>query len=305
MNTKSKTIERCQISKKKDLIKILSLGYLPPVNNYYPIKSKKSEETFFSADLMYSKSSKLVQLRTIVDKEIIFPKDYPYTSSTTKILRDNFHELYNECEKILKFQKKDLVVDIGSNDGNLLSNFKKKYSVLGVTPEMIGKIAIKKGINTLLRYFDNSTANLILKKFGKAKLVTATNVFAHIDNVEEVMKNIIKILDKDGVFVSESHYLVSLIQTNQYDTIYHEHMRYYSLMSLQYLFKKYGLNIFFAKKIPTHGGSIRVYVSKNKKYKTHPSVKKILNYEKKFFVKKTFNDLKKKLLILRLIYIHS
>ena len=90
MNTKSKTIERCQISKKKDLIKILSLGYLPPVNNYYPIKSKKSEETFFSADLMYSKSSKLVQLRTIVDKEIIFPKDYPYTSSTTKILRDNF-----------------------------------------------------------------------------------------------------------------------------------------------------------------------------------------------------------------------
>lgn len=294
MNNKSKTIERCQISKKKDLVKILSLGYLPPVNNYYPIKSKKSEETFFSADLMYSKRSKLVQLSTIVNKEIIFPKNYPYTSSTTKILRDNFHELYNECEKILKFKKKDLVVDIGSNDGNLLSNFKKKYRVLGVTPEMIGKIAIKKGINTLLRYFDNATANLILKKFGKAKLVTATNVFAHIDNVEEVMKNIIKILDKDGVFISESHYLVSLIQTNQYDTIYHEHMRYYSLMSLQYLFEKYGLKIFFAKKIPTHGGSIRVYVSKNKKYKTHSSVKKILHYEKKFFVEKTFDEFKKK-----------
>ena len=92
MIKRSKTINRCQISKKRDLIKILSLGYLPPVNNYHPINSIKNEEIFFPAELMYSKSSKLVQLGTIVDKEIIFPKSYPYTSSTTKILRDNFNE---------------------------------------------------------------------------------------------------------------------------------------------------------------------------------------------------------------------
>ena len=85
MIKRSKTINRCQISKKKDLTKILSLGYLPPVNNYYSINSNKNEEIFFPAELMYSKSSKLVQLSTIVDKEIIFPKSYPYTSSTTKI----------------------------------------------------------------------------------------------------------------------------------------------------------------------------------------------------------------------------
>ena len=292
MNNKSKTIERCQISNKKDFNKILSLGYLPPVNNYYSVKSHKNEEIFFPAELMISRSSRLVQLSTIVNKEIIFPKEYPYTSSTTKILRDNFKELYEESEKLLQISNSNLIVDIGSNDGNLLSNFKNKYKVLGITPELIGKIAIKKGINTLLRYFDNSAATHILKRYGKARLVTATNVFAHIDNVETVIKNILKILDKDGVFVSESHYLVSLIKTVQYDTIYHEHMRYYSLLSLDYLFKKYGLQIFFAKKIPTHGGSIRVYVSKSKKYKIHSSVKKILNYEKKFLTKKTFDKFK-------------
>ena len=290
MIRRSKTINRCQISKKKDLTKILSLGYLPPVNNYHAINNAQNEEIFFLTDLVYSKSSKLVQLKTIVDKEIIFPKSYPYTSSTTKILRENFKELYKECKKIIDLKKNDLIVDIGSNDGNLLSNFKKNHRVLGVTPEDIGKIAIKKGINTLLRYFDKKTANIILRKFGKAKLITATNVFAHIDDVNAVMKNIIKILDKGGVFVSESHYLVSLIQTNQYDTIYHEHMRYYSLMSLDYLFKKYNLKIFHAKKIPTHGGSIRVYVSKNKNLKISENCKKIFKLEKKYLNNKTFQN---------------
>ena len=164
-----------------------------------------------------------------------------------------------------------------------MSNFHGKHRVLGVTPELIGKLAIKRGINTIIKYFDDTTTNYILKKYGKARLITATNVFAHIDNVENVMKNINKLLNKNGVFISESHYLVELIKTVQYDTIYHEHMRYYSLTSLSYLFKKYNLKIFYAKKIQTHGGSIRVYVSKNKNQKVHSSVKKILQYEKKIF----------------------
>ena len=100
---------------------------------------------------MYSSKSKLVQLSTIVDKEILFPKEYPYTSSTTKILRKNFEELYSECRKIVNLTDENLVIDIGSNDGNLLSNFKNNHKVLGITPEKIGKIAIKKGIKTPLR----------------------------------------------------------------------------------------------------------------------------------------------------------
>ena len=127
MNNKSKTIDKCQISGLKDLKTILSLGYLPPVNKLRKINDILSEDTFYPAELMFSKSSKLVQLSTLVNKEILFPKEYPYTSSTTKVLRENFKELYKECKKIINISNKDLIVDIGSNDGNLLSNFRNNH----------------------------------------------------------------------------------------------------------------------------------------------------------------------------------
>ena len=291
---KSKTINKCQISGTKDLKTIISVGYLPPVNKLKKIGSLLTEDVFFPSELVYSKSSHLVQLSTIVDKEILFPKEYPYTSSTTKILRENFKELYADCNKIIDISKKDLVIDIGSNDGNLLNNFKNNHRVLGITPEKIGKIAIKKGIPTLIKYFDKATANLVLKKHGKAKIVTATNVFAHIENVKQLMENILKILHKDGVFISESHYLASLIKTVQYDTIYHEHLRYYSLMSLNYLFNKYNLEIIHAKKIETHGGSIRVYAAHKNRFKKNTSVKKILTFEKNYLNWKTFDEFRAK-----------
>ena len=294
MKEKSKTINKCQISGIKDLKTIISIGYLPPVNKLKKINSLLTEDVFFPSELVYSKSSQLVQLSTIVDKEILFPNEYPYTSSTTKILRENFKELYKDCNKIIDISSKDLVIDIGSNDGNLLNNFKEKHRVLGITPEKIGKIAIKKGIPTLIKYFDQTTANLVLKNYGKAKVITATNVFAHIENVKQLMGNILKILDRDGVFISESHYLASLIKTVQYDTIYHEHLRYYSLKSLNYLFNKYNLEIIHAKKINTHGGSIRVYAAYKNKFKINQSVKKILDYEKKYLNWKTFEQFRKK-----------
>lgn len=291
---KSKTINKCQISGAKDLKTIISVGYLPPVNKLKKIGSLLTEDVFFPSELVYSKTSHLVQLSTIVDKEILFPKEYPYTSSTTKILRENFKELYTDCRKIINISKKDLIIDIGSNDGNLLNNFKNNHRVLGITPEKIGEIAIKKGIPTLIKYFNKATANLVLKKNGKAKIVTATNVFAHIENVKQLMENILKILHKDGVFVSESHYLASLIKTVQYDTIYHEHLRYYSLMSLNYLFNKYNLEVIHAKKINTHGGSIRVYAAYKNKFKKDKSVKKILTFEKNYLNWKTFNEFRTK-----------
>ena len=296
MTVTSRTIKNCQISNARDLKSIIFLGYLPPVNKLKKINSQLSEDAFYPAELMFSSKSQLVQLSTIVNKEILFPKEYPYTSSTTKILRENFKELYKECKKIININSKDLIIDIGSDDGNLLNNFKKNHKVLGITPEKIGNIAIKRGINTLIRYFDKTTSNLVLKKYGKAKIITATNVFAHIDNINLLMKNILRILKNDGIFITESHYLASLIQSNQYDTIYHEHLRYYSLTSLNYLFKKYGLEVIHAKKIKTHGGSIRVYAARKNKFKIKKSVKKILNFEKSFLNWKTFNNFKKNVL---------
>jgi len=278
----SKQISHCQICNNKKLKSILFLGYLPPVNNFKKINHEIEEQPSYPAELFFCKRCKLVQLSTVVDQKILFPFEYPYTSSTTKILRENFAELHNTIKSKFNFTKKDLIIDIGSNDGNLLSNFKKDFRVFGVTPEKIGNIAIQRGIPTLIKYFNFKTAKYILKKFGKAKIITATNVFAHMDKLKEIINSVKFCLESEGIFVTESHYLIPLLRDIQYDTVYHEHLRYYSLTSLNYLFKKNNLEIFDAKEIPTHGGSIRVFCSRIGKYPVSAKIKKIYQYEKKF-----------------------
>ena len=289
----SRPVTRCQISNSNKLKSLIFLGYLPPVNTLRKIGSTPEEEISFPAELLYCNKSKLAQLGCIVDKEILFPYSYPYTSSTTKILRENFTDLYKDTKKIINLKKNDLVIDIGSNDGNLLGNFKTNHKVLGVTPEKIGKIAIKKGIPTIIDYFNEKISSKIVKKYGKAKVITATNVFAHIDNINNIVKSILKTLKTDGVFISESHYLLPLIQTVQYDTIYHEHLRYYSLESLNFLFKKHNLEIIDTKEIPTHGGSIRVYAARKGIYKISKNVKNQFKKEKRYLNKKSFTKFRK------------
>jgi hypothetical protein len=288
----SKPVVRCQISNSNKLKPIIFLGYLPPVNTLRKINSTPIEEKSFPAELLYCKESKLAQLGCVVDKKILFPYSYPYTSSTTKILRENFENLYKDIKKIVNLNNRDLIIDIGSNDGNLLQNFKNNHRVLGVTPEKIGRLAIKKGIPTIIDYFNKETSEKIVKKYGKAKIITATNVFAHIDNINQILKYIIKTLTNDGIFISESHYLLPLIKDLQYDTIYHEHLRYYSLQSLNYLFKKNKLEIVEVKEIPTHGGSIRVYVARKGLYKISKNVNLLNKKEKKFLTQKRFREFK-------------
>lgn len=276
----SVVVEKCQVCGHSPLDPILFLGYLPPVNKMRAIGSKPCEETCYPAQMLYCPRCHLVQLGLIVDAAILFPPEYPYTSSTTKILRDNFAQLYKECRTIVDIGKNDLVVDIGSNDGNLLSNFKDGHRVLGITPEDIGRLAISRGIPTVIDYFTRAVVDRVVPEHGKAKIVTATNVFAHIENPNEAVENILGLMSDDGVFISESHYLMPLIETLQYDTIYHEHLRYYSLHSLQYLLSKHGLEVMHACRIPTHGGSIRVYAARKGKYRVLDTVAKLLQEEK-------------------------
>ncbi len=283
----SLVVTDCQICGSSPLDPILFLGYLPPVNSMPPIGEIPHEQSSYPAQLLYCPHCHLVQLGCIVDPEIIFPSSYPYTSSTTKILRDNFAELYQECKALFKFDKKDLVVDIGSNDGNLLSNFKDHHRVLGITPEEIGKLAIARGIPTIINYFSREIITQVLNEYGRVRIITATNVFAHIECVNETLDAIIDLLDDTGVFISESHYLLPLIEDLQYDTIYHEHLRYYSLHSLKYLFEDHGLELIHAKRIPTHGGSIRVYAARPGCYPVQKTVSRLLKEEENAVIKKS------------------
>lgn len=297
----SVVVTRCQVCNHIKLDSILFLGYLPPVNAMFKIGTRPHEQSSYPAELLYCPKCHLVQLGLVVDPKIIFPKEYPYTSSTTKILRDNFSQLYKESLKIVALDKDDLVIDIGSNDGNLLKNYKDHHKVLGITPEEIGKLAIKGGVPTILDYFTREVAAKVRNKHGRAKLITATNVFAHIENVNQVVKDILYLLKRDGVFISESHYLLPLIKDLQYDTIYHEHLRYYSLHSIKYLLERHNLEVFHAREIPTHGGSIRVYAAKKGSYPVRKSVKALLQKEKDIVVgKKALLEFKEKVVLSKL-----
>jgi SAM-dependent methyltransferase len=275
----SVVVSRCQVCDAADLESLLFLGFLPPVNTMRPLGERPHEQPSYPAEWLRCRRCQLVQIGLIVDPQILFPPEYPYTSGTTRILRENFAELYKECGDRLSLGREDLVVDIGSNDGTLLSNFQNRHRVLGIEPTQAGQLARERGIATLTSFFGPAAAETVLREHGPARLVTATNVFAHVENVHEVVENVLKLLTPDGVFVTESHYLLALVETLQYDTIYHEHLRYYSLHSLQYLLALHGLEIFHAKRIPTHGGSIRVYAARKGVRPKQKGVEELLQRE--------------------------
>jgi SAM-dependent methyltransferase len=268
-------VECCQVCGHAPLATVLSLGYMPPVNQMVAIGEVPRQQPWFPTNLLHCPECELVQLGLAVDPAIIFPPEYPYTSGMTKLLRDNFAELYAEAAAMLGLAPQDLVVDIGSNDGTLLSNF-KGHRVLGIEPTEVGKIASSRGIPTLTRYFTPAVAAEVKREHGPARVVTAANCFAHIEDVHAIVEGILDLPAPDGVFISESHYLIGLLERLQYDTVYHEHLRYYSLASLAHLLQMHGLEVFHARPIPTHGGSIRVYAARRGVRSVNASVAQML-----------------------------
>ncbi|MBI2020927.1 class I SAM-dependent methyltransferase [Candidatus Giovannonibacteria bacterium] len=257
---------KCQICGNKKLELVLSLGHQPVVQAYLRTEDLTKPETTYPLNFSRCPKCGLLQLDSIVDPKIVFPKNYPYRTGLTNMLIRNFEELAEESLKENRFKKGDLVIDIGSNDGTLLQSFKKRGArVLGIEPTDAAKVANKNGIATLQEYFTKDSVKQILNKYGKAKIVTATNVFAHIPNPVPLTKNIKSILSPEGVFVSESQYLMDIVEKFEFDTIYHEHLRFYSLKPLSKLFALTGLNLVDAKRISAAGGSIRVYAARGGK----------------------------------------
>lgn len=295
-------VDRCQVCGSTGLESILYLGTLPPVNHMRPIGSRPIEEAAYPAELLQCRKCALVQLGLIVDPSILFPPEYPYTSGTTRILRENFAELYREVASLYPMEKDHLAVDIGSNDGTLLSNFKNAgHRVCGIEPTLMANLAQERGITSVMSFFNAASSAKVRTEHGPARIITATNVFAHIEHVGEVVKNILSLLDAKGIFISESHYLPALIRTLQYDTIYHEHLRYYSLTSLKYLLESEGLEIIHAKEIPTHGGSVRVYAARRGAYPVRDTVRELLAAEEAMGIRdKALKDFKHRVVMSKL-----
>jgi SAM-dependent methyltransferase len=279
----SRPIDHCQLCGGDGLESVLFLGFMPPVNTMVRVGQPAQEQPAYPLELFRCTKCTLVQIGLEVDAEVLFPESYPYRTGTTRVLRENFAELRVQAEETLDLEPDGLVVDIGSNDGTLLANFLAAgYPVLGIEPSEAGDVARANGIDTLQAYFDLHLARLVWGKYGAAQLVTAANVFAHITNIHDVVEGIVRLLSPRGVFISESHYVLDLVKTLQYDTIYHEHLRHYSLESLQALFEQHGLEIFDVARIGTHGGSIRVYAARHGERPVKPTVAERLTDERDF-----------------------
>jgi hypothetical protein len=297
-NFKNGKVNKCQICNSKNLTKIINLGNQPLANSLLNNKRQQKFVKKYPLNIIACKNCTLLQLDYIVDQNKVYHKKYPYLPGITKQVDIEQKEFADDVLKKISLNKNDLVIDIGSNDGNLLKHFKKKIKVLGVEPTNIAKIANKNKIKTIQSFFNPKTAKLIKNKFGKAKIITATNVFAHMSTLGDVMNSICLLLKEDGFFIFENHYIMPIINNVQYDTFYHEHIRTYSLLSLQKLFRIYNLNLYDAKIVKRYGGSIRCFVTR-KKIKNSKNLNKLLKIEKNKLIKnfnKTYNNFKKNIL---------
>ncbi len=273
-------IKNCQICNSDDLINVMSLGDQPLANSLIKNLDDESKVKKYPINIVRCGNCTLLQIDYIVDQQEVYHLDYPYLPGITKTVDDEQKELCDYLIKKLNLEKNDLVVDIGSNDGSLLKHFKLYgLNTVGVEPTNIAKIANDNGINTVQTFFNEETSKNIINNQGKAKLITSTNVFAHMSTLGDVMDGIVTLLDEDGYFCFENHYIMEILKKVQYDTFYHEHLRTYSLISLIKLFEMYDLNLFHAQNVTRYGGSIRCIVSRKKIKKTE-NLKKLLEIEK-------------------------
>lgn len=278
-----KKVDSCRVCKADNFTKVLTFGPTPLANAFLTKDRVDREEYFYPLDVYFCNNCKFLTLGHVVSPVALF-KDYVYVSSTSQVFINYFKAFAKEVYARFKLTKKSLVLDIGSNDGILLMPFKDLGTkVLGIEPApKIAFLAQKEGVETITDFFSVPLAKKIVGKSGKVKVATATNVFAHIDDLDEVIKGLDILLDKDGVFVMEAPYLVDFLEKRYFDLVYHEHLSYWSINSLITLFKRFNMEVFDVRKVTVHGGTIRVFISKKGVYRKEKSVAKFLSLEKKW-----------------------
>ncbi len=278
----------CRVCKSNKRIYTLRLGKAPISNAL--IKNVNTKIYKYPLNLFICKNCYLGQLEDFVSKKKIFNNRYRYFSSFSKHWVSHSKKLVNKIEKRFSINKKNsLVAELASNDGYLLQHFvKKKIKCYGVEPSLsVAKVSKQKGIKTFVRFFNEKTAKYLKRKRLSVDVIIALNVVGHVPDIISFMKGSHLLLKNDGVLVVEIPYFLNLIKKKQFDTIYHEHFSYFSIVSMINILKICKLHIFDFEYIDTHGGSIRYYISKkNSKYKSTSKILKILKNEKKFFNKK-------------------
>ena len=268
---------KCRSCNKEEFLDFISLNKQPPANAFLKEGDFKQEMTY-PLDVTCCKNCLLVQLteESYIPRDKLF-LDYAYASSVSGGLRNHFSKL---AKKIKSEFNAKLVVDIGSNDGVLLKPLiESGCSAVGVEPAgNLAEQANDYGLYTICSYFNKDTVNKIISDKGKADIVVASNVFAHLEEYHIIIEDVKSLLSDNGTYIVEVQYFADMIEEMTFDNIYHEHVLYYTLHSMRNLFDKHGMNVYRVERIPTHGGSIRVYIAE--KRDTAQSVIDLIDQEK-------------------------
>ena len=257
----------------------LNFGKMPVANGFLKKKDFKNEY-FFNLSVGFNKKLSLFQLKKNPHPKKMFNKNYPFYTSSSKYMIKHFNKfalwIKNNFVKSENFK----ILEIGSNDGTFLNNFKNYFHV-GIEPsQSVHKVALTNKINSKNKFFDEASINKYVKKKIFFDIIVGSNVICHIPNQNKLIRNVKKILKNDGVFVFEEPYLGDMYEKVSYDQIYDEHIYMFSASAISKIYKKYGMILVDAIPQKTHGGSMRYIIKKNKNLKISKRLKKIINYER-------------------------
>ena len=263
------------------LTPFMSFGKMPIANGFLKRKDFK-KEFFFDLEVSFSEQCSLFQLTDHPTPNQLFNNNYPFFTSSSEFMKLHF-------AKFAKFLKKNYlknnskIIEIGSNDGTFLSNFKNdNLQFVGFEPSgNVAKLANKLGVKTINSFFNKNAIDLIKNFKNKTDLIFAANVICHIPNLSEVIKSIDKLLSQNGIFVFEEPYLGSMFEKISYDQIYDEHIFMFSATSVKKVFNLFDFELIDIFRQSTHGGSMRYVISRKNKKKVNKNVKIILDEEKK------------------------
>jgi len=271
----------CQVCNAPAPQLILDLGHQPLCDTLLTRDELNRPEVTYPLRMMWCATCTAAQLDYCVDENVVFHPDYPYRSGISAPLADYQRQICLSLIDRYHLTARDLVVDVGSNDGTLLSGFRSQgIRHLGVEPTNIARIANAAGIPTIQSFFDIDRAGAIRGEYGPAKIIITTNVFAHMRTIGEMIAGVYDLLADDGVFIAETHYLLDVIAGGQFDTMYHEHLRTYSLRSLITLFEPYDFTLTHVERGDRYGGNIRAHVSKGRGRPVSPQVTALLDEER-------------------------
>lgn len=270
--TNNLTCRHCGAPLTKTLV---DLGLSPLANSYVPLEKADVPCPTYPLHARVCETCFLVQVEDAVPAEDIFSSDYAYFSSFSDSWLKHCKAYVKKMEDMLGLGAEDLVIEIASNDGYLLQYFvEDKIPVLGIEPAAnVAEAARKKGVETRVDFFTEKLANTLRSEGVAPRLICAANVMAHVPDINDFVKGLATLLTGDAVFTVEFPHLQNLMEQVQFDTIYHEHYTYLSLVAVERIFAEFGLRVFHVEELPTHGGSLRVFACQNTAtHETLPSV---------------------------------